>query len=67
MPIVLVKTDQILLFNRDVLAATKVDGFGVTEDGRTLVQVNFGDQLHLYDVATGNTCNLAFGIRRRQS
>jgi hypothetical protein len=39
------KTDQILLFNRDVPAASTVDGFGVTEDGRTLVQLNFGGQL----------------------
>ena len=35
-------------------AATQVDGFGVTEDGRTLVQLNFGGQLHFYDVASGN-------------
>jgi hypothetical protein len=48
------ETDQILHFNRDVPAAATVDGFGVTEDGRTLVQLNFGGQLHFYDVATGN-------------
>jgi hypothetical protein len=48
------KSDQILMFNRDVLAATNVADFGVTQDGRTLVQYNVGGQLYFYDVASGN-------------
>ncbi|MCC7251067.1 caspase family protein [Hyphomicrobium sp.] len=47
------KSDQILLFNRDIPAATNLDEFGVTADGRTLVQYNAGGQLHFYDVASG--------------
>jgi hypothetical protein len=46
-------SDQVLLFNGNVPAATKVDGFGVTKDGRSLVQVNSGGALYFYDVTSG--------------
>ena len=45
-------TDQIRFFNRDVPEAATVTEFAVTEEGRTLVQVNSNGHLYFYDVGS---------------
>ncbi len=46
-------TDQIIFFNRDIPDAPTFAEFGVTEDGRTVVQSHSNGQLHFWDVASG--------------
>jgi hypothetical protein len=45
-------SDQIRFFNRDVPEAATVTEFAVTEEGRTLVQVNSNGHLYFYDVGS---------------
>ena len=47
------RSDEILLFNRDIPEGASAAEFGVTEGGRTLIQSNFTGQLFFHDVKSG--------------